>query len=432
MAGTSPEPEQRVNIDGPAELVTPKGLPPAELDGDGAAGDLGVDLFTAGFHWPVAVINEPTMRRNSATMAAYCARHGMSLAPHGKTTMTPALFALQLADGAWAITAATVWQARLMRAAAVPRVLIANEVVSEAEIVWLASALADPDFEVCCYVDSVAGVELLDRVLGAEGAPRPLPVLVELGVSGGRTGVRTVGEGLTVAAAAAAAANLVVLGTSGFEGIITDQDGLTAEERVKGFLADLHRLTAGIEAAGWFSDTPEVVISAGGSAYFDHVVEEFSRIDLGRPLRPVVRSGNYLTHADGGYEHSSPMGSEPRLPVAEGRLQAAMEVWGTVLSRPEPTRAVVGVGKRDVSPDNNAPVVRGVRDARGVPRETTATCVALNDQHAYLDVPADSTLAVGDLVAFGVRHGCTTFDKWRTIVLVDDAYRVRRIVRTYF
>src|SRR6056297_3193682 len=107
MAGPSLDPEQRVNIDEPA------------------------DLFTAGFLWPVAVIIEPTLRRNSATMAAFCARHGMALAPPGKTTMTPALFELQLADGAWAITAATVWQARLMQAAAVPRVLIANEVVSE-------------------------------------------------------------------------------------------------------------------------------------------------------------------------------------------------------------------------------------------------------------------------------------------------------------
>jgi D-serine deaminase-like pyridoxal phosphate-dependent protein len=421
-----------MRIDDPVELIAPKGLPPRLLDDAEIAFEPGQRLFDAGLHWPVATIKWPTLLRNSRTMVDYCARHGMSLAPHGKTTMTPAIFDLQMEHGAWAITAATVWQARIMQAAGVPRVLIANEVMAESELAWFAEVLADPTFEILCYVDSVAGVELMDRALGAAGAPRPLPVLVELGVEDGRTGVRSVEQGLEVAAAAAAAANLTVVGTSGFEGIIGDKDGVSADTRVKGFLADLHRLTVGIEAAGGFGDTAEVLISAGGSAYFDHVVTEFLKVDLGRPVRPVVRSGNYLTHADGGYELSSPMGSEPRLSEEEGRLHAAMEVWGVVLSRPEPTRAIVGVGKRDISPDNNTPVVREVRDAQGTPRGIAASCVSLNDQHAYLDVPADSPIAVGDLVAFGTPHACTTFDKWRTIVLVDDDYAVQKVVRTYF
>jgi D-serine deaminase-like pyridoxal phosphate-dependent protein len=421
-----------MQIDDPVELIAPKGLPPGPREEAEFALTPGQRLFDAGLHWPVAVIKWPTLLRNSRTMAEYCARHGMSLAPHGKTTMTPAIFALQMEHGAWAITAATVWQARIMKAAGVPRVLIANEVVAAPELEWFAAVLGDPAFEVLCYVDSVAGVEMMDRGLSAAGASRPLPVLVELGVEGGRTGVRTVEEGLRVAAAAAAAENLTVVGVSGFEGIIGEKDGISAESRVRAFLADLHLLASGIEAAGGFGDTPEVLISAGGSAYFDLVVEEFAKVDLGRPVRSVVRSGNYLTHADGGYEHNSPMGSAPRLPKEEGRLHAAMEVWGVVLSRPEPTRAIVGVGKRDISPDNNAPVVRGIRDTKGAPRGTIASCVSLNDQHAYLDVPADSLIAVGDLVAFGTPHACTTFDKWRTIVLVDDDYAVQQVVRTYF
>lgn len=409
-----------------------KGLPPdmpRDLD---AAAKQRRNLFSGGFHWPVAVIIEPILRRNSSTMAAYCARHGMSLAPHGKTTMSPELFQIQLDDGAWAITAATVWQARMMKEVGVPRVLIANQVVGDAEVTWLAQALGEAGFEVCCYVDSIEGVAILDRTLAAADAPRPLPVLVELGIVGGRTGARSIDEALAVAAAATAAPNLHVLGTSGFEGIITDQDGQSADERVKAFLSDLHRLTVEIEAAGGFDQTEEVVVSAGGSAFFDHVVAEFGRIELGRPVRPVLRSGNYLTHADGGYDLISPMGRNPRIPASEGRLDAAMEVWGAVLSRPEPTRAIVGIGKRDVSPDGDPPLVRGVRDARGQPKAVTATVAELNDQHAYLDVGRDSSIAVGDLVALGVRHGCTTFDKWRAIPMVDGTYDVQQIIRTFF
>ena len=418
--------------DRPVELVTPKGLPPDAPADLAAVNQRGWNLFTAGFHWPAAVIIEPILRRNSATMAAYCARHGVSLAPHGKTTMAPDLFDIQLQDGAWAITAATVWQARVMKAAGVPRVLLANEVVSAGEIGWLAEALADPSFEISCYVDSIAGVEILDRVLSAHGIARPLPVLVELGVPEGRTGARSVVEAAAVAAAAGKTATLQVLGTSAFEGIISARGPQSADDRVATLLADLHRLTVMIAETGGFDETPEVVISAGGSMFFDYVVAEFGRVDLGRALRPVLRSGNYLMHADGGYEHSSPMGGDPRLPSSAGRLQAAMEVWGTVVSRPEPTRALVGVGKRDVSPDGSPPVVRGIRTATGEPRPGTATTVALNDQHAYLDVDADDPIAAGDLVAFGVNHGCTTFDKWRAITMVDEAYQVRGVVRTYF
>ena len=60
------------------------------------------------------------------------------------------------------------------------------------------------------------------------------------------------------------------------------------------------------------------------------------------------------------------------------------------------------------------------------------TCTGLNDQHAYVTVPAETPLQVGDLVSFGVSHPCTTFDKWQLLYLVDDAYNVTGAVRTYF
>lgn len=126
------------------------------------------------------------------------------------------------------------------------------------------------------------------------------------------------------------------------------------------------------------------------------------------------------------------MGSSPRLAQESGRLRAAMEVWGAVLSRPEPTRAIVGIGKRDISADSGLPRIRRARLADGKIVNVTGPVVALNDQHAYLDIAADSPLSPGDLVALGVTHPCTTFDKWRAIPMVDDDYRVRQIIRTYF
>jgi D-serine dehydratase len=414
----------------PAEVGPPKGFPvdtPADL---GAVGARDWSLFTSGFGMPIAVIIEPIARRNSRTMADYCARHGLELAPHGKTTMCPELFEIQLDDGAWGITAATVWQACTMAALGVPRVLLANQVTSVPDIRALAEAVARGT-EIICYVDSVEGVELLDQTLRDEMPRERLGVLVEYGVAGERTGVRSAAEGVEVARAARDAVHLAVVGTSGFEGVITDRDGVSAHDLVKQYLAELHEMTVAIDEAGLFSGD-EVIVSAGGSAYFDHVAAEFVTIELSKPVRRILRSGNYLTHADAGYARSSPMGDDPRLSEEEGRLVAAMEVWGVVLSRPEPTRALVSIGKRDVSPDGDAPVLRSARRPDGTPVATSARPLKMNDQHLYLDLDEDDPLEIGDYVAVGVRHGCTTFDKWRVIAMVDEDYKVLRAARTYF
>ena len=136
-------------------------------------------LLGADFMLPVLVLREAALAQNIAAMAAYCASAGVGLAPHGKTTMAPQIIARQLAAGAWGMTAATIAQVRVFRAFGVPRVLIANELADRGGIEWLTAELAaDPGFECYAYVDSAAGVTLLDGLLRAAGARRPLPVLV--------------------------------------------------------------------------------------------------------------------------------------------------------------------------------------------------------------------------------------------------------------
>ena len=125
-------------------------------------------MHAAGFTYPLLTLRETALAGNLEAMAAYCARAGVALAPHGKTAMSPELGARQLAHGAWGITVATIGQLRTYRAFGFPRLLLANELVDEAGIAWLATELAaDPGFEAYCYVDSRDGVAILDRVLTA-------------------------------------------------------------------------------------------------------------------------------------------------------------------------------------------------------------------------------------------------------------------------
>lgn len=399
--------------------ANPKGFP---LDREPA---IGWSIFDDDVAYPVAIMFDSAIGHNTVELARYCDRHGVSLAPHGKTTMAPALFRRQLAAGAWAITAATAWQARTMWAAGVDRVLIANQVVAPGEVAWLAGARA-AGLEAYCYVDSIAGVEILDAALAATGALTPQPVLLELGVEGGRTGARTVDAAVRVAEAAARSPHLALTGVAGFEGILP-------AHAVDAFLTEMVTLTHAVAAAGWFEPSPEVIVTAGGSAYFDHVVERFGDVAIGLPTRVVIRSGCYVTHDDGALHDASPMGATPRTHHAE-HLIPAVEVWGLVLSRPEPTRAIVGIGKRDASTDGLLPLVKKVRRRGSARVEEVAPnrVVQVNDQHAFIDLDPGDPLAVGDLVGVGISHPCTTFDKWRAIPIVDDTYRVIEVADTLF
>ena len=410
----------------PTLRIASKGMPLRNVERSGWG------VFDSDVTYPVAVIFESAIDHNSKTMMEFCARRGVSLAPHGKTTMSPALFRRQLRDGAWAMTAATTWQAKAMRDVGVERVIIANQVVVPAEIGWLADADAD-GFDVCCYVDSVGGVGILDEVFAGLRRGRRFPVLVELGIAGGRTGARDVAGALAVADAVARSQGLTLIGVAGFEGILGAVDDRGAAEVVIEFVDQIVELANAVNAAGWFDSTREVIVTAGGSAYFDHVVDRLSRIDLQRPTRIVVRAGCYLTHDDGAMHEVSPMGEHPRTDGG-AQLLPALEVWGAVLSRPEPTRAIIGLGKRDVSTDGLLPVVKKLR-RRGsttIERIEPLPVVQVNDQHAYLDLDPSYPLAVGDLVGVGISHPCTTFDKWRAIAVVDDDYRVIEISETLF
>jgi D-serine dehydratase len=375
-------------------------------------------LAEAGLTYPLLTLRESAVRNNLAAMAAYCARAGVELAPHGKTAMSPELAAWQLAHGAWGITVASIGQLQAYRAFGFPRLLLANELTDAAGIAWLAGELAaDAGFEAYCYVDSQDGVALLDRVLRRHPAVRPLPVLVEIGYAGGRTGCRTDEAALAVAKAAQATGTLTVAGVAGYEGTISG-----GEQEIAAFCRRLRALAGTLgEESG-----PRIV-TAGGSAYFDVVTRELTADGPGAPVQVILRSGAYLTHDHGFYRSVSPAA---RGTAGAPALRAALELWAQVLSRPEPGLALLGAGRRDVGFDMGLPVpVRVIGSAAS----TAGWAVTkLNDQHAYLRLDEDAALGPGDLVGLGISHPCTTLDKWRVLVVLNDDDLVIDMVHCFF
>ena len=372
------------------------------------------NLFDAGAVSPVCTLKAQPLAHNLVTMARWCRRHGVQLAPHGKTHMAPQLLARQLGAGAVAITAATISQLRVFRAFGVRRLILANELVDTAALGWLATELGDPEFELVCWVDSVAGVDLMTAALA--GAPRPLDVCVEIGMAGGRTGCRSTAEADSVARAVVASDRLRLVGVAGYEAATGHGIDAPGVATVSGYLNTLRDTVIRLRPA---FETDEIMVTAGGSTYFDLVAQILTGWPADMTVHTVVRSGCYLTHDDGLYARTTPLGR-----VDRAHLEPALSVWTQVISRPEPDLAILGMGRRDVSFDQDLPIPHGLSDSH-VER--------LNDQHAYLRLgPDDQGLAVGQWVEFGISHPCTVFDKWRLIPMIDDEHRVVDLIHTFF
>ncbi|BCJ27425.1 alanine racemase [Actinocatenispora sera] len=384
----------------------------------------GYDIFTGPFSWPLLVLDRDAVAHNVATMADYTARHGLGFAPHGKTTMAPRLFEQQLDAGAWGITLAAASQVLTARGFGVPRIFLANELLDPLALRWvIAERERDPEFEFLFYVDSAAGLDAISAALAEVTGDRPLEVVIELGHAHGRTGVRTVAEIVELARAAAEVPRLAVAGVAGYEG------GLPTVAEARGFLGTLREAAEALVAFDLVRPGP-VVVSAGGSAYFDAVTEVLAGDWLAkRELLVLLRSGSYITHDDGFYREMTPFNRIG----AEGSLIPALTVWAQVTSTPEPGLALVAMGKRDAPYDEGLPVPKTLRRADGATESAAGFSVLrFNDQHAYLDTSGGPSPRPGDLIAFGISHPCTAFDKWRVVPMLDADHRVVDLIHTYF
>ncbi|MET9215868.1 MULTISPECIES: type III PLP-dependent enzyme domain-containing protein [unclassified Nocardia] len=378
---------------------------------------------------PLLTLDRGLLDANIALMARWTAAAGVALAPHGKTTMAPQLWRDQLTAGSWAITLATGWQAQVARSFGVGRIMLANALVDPAALSWLAAESArDAGFELFCWADSVATVELMDKIL-RDTPPGPrVRVLVELGGPHGRTGARTRAEGHAVAAALRVSDRLALAGVAGYEGALAHDRSSAGVAAVRDYLGELAALHTELAAAGAYAGP--AIVTAGGSAYPELVVAELAGL-ADASTTVVLRSGAYLVHDDGFYAGISPLAA----PAVDPGLRAAMHGWARVVSRPEPELALLDGGKRDFPFDEGLPVPQLVV---GGALPAGAHVSALNDQHTFLRLPgADAAdLPVGSIVRLGLSHPCTAFDKWRLIPVIDDAAarspRVVDLIRTYF
>ena len=433
-------PAQAMNSSTIASAISPlhKGL--GNLDQPLAAGEIaarGWNLLSEDLSLPAAVLYQDKLQHNLTWMQQFIDAYGLKLAPHGKTTMAPRLFQMQVDGGAWGITLATAHQTHVAYRHGVRRVLMANQLVGRQNMSLIAQLIADPGFSYFCLVDSAGQVDQLGSFFQECG--QRLQVLLELGVMGGRSGVRDDAQRDSVLAALSRwPDSLALSGIEVYEGVLSD------ETAVHAFLGRAVDVARRLKAEQQFQREP-FLLSGAGSIWYDVVAEVFSATDLGSSAEIVLRPGCYLTHDVGAYRVAQARILEHN-PVAKrmhSGLVPAIHIWAYVHSVPEPGRAIVGMGKRDAAFDSGLPApalhFRPGQSASGAtPAPAPAPAPAhwslskMMDQHAYLDIAAGDDLRPGDMIGFDISHPCLTFDKWRVMPILNERYQVVELIETFF
>lgn len=389
----------------------------------------GWNLLHEDISLPAAVLYQEKIAHNLQWMQGFINAYGVNLAPHGKTTMAPRLFEMQLNGGAWGITLANAHQTHVAHAHGVRRVLMANQLVGRENMGIISRLLETPEFEYFCLVDSAELVNQLGTFFSQRN--QRLHVLLELGVDGGRTGVRNEAQlASTLAAIETWRDTILLSGVELYEGV------LQSEESIREFLQRAVATITQLSAQKKFQRTP-AILSGAGSAWYDVVAEEFSKATIGAPLEIVLRPGCYLTYDTGVYRTAQTR-IDANNPVArkmQGSLQPALHLWAYVQSIPEKDKAILGLGKRDAAFDNGLPSPAlhyrpGAKAPSAAPAHWELT--KLMDQHAYMKIAEGDDIRVGDMLGLDISHPCLTFDKWRWLLVVDAEFRVVDAVQTFF
>lgn len=377
---------------------------------------------------PVAIIKQSALTNNLNWMQSFADHHQVKLSPHGKTSMTPDFFRQQLENGAWGITVATPAQAEVAAMAGAKRIIMANQLVGKTNIAIVEQLIREFDVDFYCCVDSPVNVQQLSQHFA--NTKQTLKVLIEFGVPGGRCGCRSPQEVLELAQTIQDAPALSLAGIEVYEGVI---HGDNAEQDIRTFLKQALSSVESLASDGLITGQP--IITGAGSAWYDVVAECLANLT---DYLAIIRPGCYAIHDTGIYLDAQSKVLQ-RAQVNQGYacelggdLESALEVWAYVISRPEPTKLVIGLGKRDVAFDAGLPIAeRGYRNGEAISvKGLTATAVM--DQHTFVETDGSSEIEVGDMIAFSTSHPCLTFDKWRYIAISDDDYQVTNWVETCF
>lgn len=384
-----------------------------------AIGQQGWKPFDGTMALPLISLDQSAFAGNVVAMMAYVKSHGVEIAPHAKTPMSTVLSGALLAAGAWGTTVADIRQAAVLLKAGQRRLILANEIGGPAAARRLAALLAGyPDADLHIFVDSAPLAAALRDAWQSRADLPPLGLMVELGA--GRAGARSVEAATEIldVILAAESPSFRLTGVAAYEGAAATADAGETLARIDGLMGLTAEFLPRVRARIG-KDRP-IILTVGGSVFFDRVVGGLSAAVAADPdCRLILRSGAIFFHDHGIYERGLAgldaregfrFGADTR--SASQEFKPALRVWAEVLSLPEPGLAICGIGLRDVAIDQGLPRPLALyRDGAPLADVVAATVLRLNDQHAFVTIPAGTDVAIGDVVEFGISHPCTCLDR---------------------
>lgn len=384
---------------------------------------------------PIAVLREKDIHHNAQWMQNFSEKAQVKLAPHGKTSMAPELFKLQLNAGCWGMSLATIPQVINAYQHGIKRIILANQLIGKFHCQQLLMLLKDAEFEFYCFVDSIENAQWLGNYFANKDVK--LKLLIEMGVTGGRCGWRDFTKIDPLVETIAHYPQLELAGISFYEGVI---HGDNATENIVTFIENIKQLFIQLQEQKAFCQQ-EVIITGAGSAWYDVVAKQLTTQTQNLNFTPVIRPGCYLIHDTGIYQdaQSSVINrSQLACDIRDkngGDLTSSLTVWAYVHSVPEKGLAIIGLGKRDAAFDAGLPTPElHFRPGQTAPQSTPKSwqVTKIMDQHCMMDIGENDDIKPGDLMCFSTSHPCLTLDKWRKIAIIDDNYRVTQQITTYF
>lgn len=326
----------------------------------------------SGLTTPVVLLDRVKVENNIRTMQLACDAAGVKLWPHIKTHKMVEVARRQLAAGAEGLTCAKLGEAEAMLPSGVKRIFIAHSLV-DTRVAPRLAALADQLEELRVAATSPAQTEALVKV--AQAAECNLRVMIAVDTGLGREGVRYATEANKIAALIKASPHLELGGFYTHEGQLYAAD--PGEQQAK-VVEVLDRLAAVRDAVD-----PKQPLWPGCSVT--------ARLMAATGRVQVVRPGAYM-FGDIALAVTSRV-----MPVSD----VAVQVFVTVVDRPEPGLALIDAGSKVFSSDKSPKGVFAMMvDGRDI------QVVRLNEEHGYLRGRDVDTLRIGDRIKLMPAHIC--------------------------
>jgi 3-hydroxy-D-aspartate aldolase len=341
---------------------------------------------------PALLLDLDRFERNLARMADHARRTGKDLRPHAKTHRCPEIARRQIASGALGVACAKLGEAEVMARAGIRGLLITTEVVTVGGIARLMQLVAEAR-DTLLVVDNHENVGELGRAASVAGLT--LNVLVDVEVGGRRTGVAPGEPAVALVRAVLATRGLRFRGLQGYAGQCAHVIGWASRrEASHAAMAPLMDTRRRLESAGIAVD-----IVAGASTGTHDIDSELAGLT-------ELQSGSYCV-MDLDYRQIGGRSGERFT-----EFEMALTVATTVVSVPEPGRAIVDGGLKAFSTDKPFP-------PEAIERPGVEYGFA-GDEHGRLTLrDPDRALRLGERIEFFPPHCDPTFN------LYDRVYAVR-------